>query len=990
MRQIHHLVVCAVYLLAASTLLARPAYAEATDTKAPPTRGIAVLASTIGSDFTPESLAEFVTQGKFSPVVVDWAWITYHWDKTDFSAVNKFLDLMAARKVPVAAMYRPRFLSNPTVPTQMNQDGERGVDHAEICYSDASARKWGISWGEKILDKCPSFREIIIYNPSNNCRCPKCTGASHAVVMTFLSEAKSAWRAKQPDVKLGVVHMPETDFWKAGLTVIDVAHPYLIIREGGDPAKNVADIKAVRSLVKEKMGSCLGKVTWEETGKISMEKLKTVDGLARENSIPYFVWTFDELFLSDKYDPKAVLQALGMDPAVGEALGKMHKQSASNSALAIEPNDAQRKSAEALLKQVDQAGPGAAKFNAIDAVARKAKESDPGTRAAIMSLALATMKNEAVDIPLRWPYCYVISHCRYEQGVPDLIELLLHDESEVMRGVAAEALADFNDYPTAHEALMQSARTETNSTVRDVLKRRLGSGIPAPGSVSQSSKADGLDETQRKTAEAVLSQIDQADYGQAKFDAIDAVVRKVRESDPATRAAVMSLALARIKDKGLNSDLRWPCCYVIARSGYEQGVPDVIEVLLHDESETMRSVAAEALGQLGNNTLAHDALMQSARSETSQRVRQTLARYLGKDMPDLKPDAVPPEPSSARGVEERAPSGPPKPPPGPAKPVAKPLPWPFPGDYKAQHLLNNYQTCTDDYIHVAIDLMQPTGTPVMAVAPGYVAAIYYSSDQMHDSFTITPEKGGDRGWGYCHMDRKTFTFKEGDFIEQGQVLGSLVRFSQSGKGEGSHLHLAYVTLGKGPAGRVDAHSVLDPLYFFDWKDTESPAFLPLRFVLDGTTQQFPADAAGVVTVKGKADILAAITDSACPGQRELLGVPVVMLSISDGTHTMQKVVLDHRGDIGYWKQVQPLYVPREVTRKLFSVEWSPYFQALRVTKTDGDGIIEPEDAKECWDTTALDNAGKPLWPNGQYSVNVYAWDLLGNQGVAGAIVQVKN
>ena len=43
------------------------------------TRGIAVLASSIGTDYSPEGLAQFVREGRFSPVIVDWAWITAHW-----------------------------------------------------------------------------------------------------------------------------------------------------------------------------------------------------------------------------------------------------------------------------------------------------------------------------------------------------------------------------------------------------------------------------------------------------------------------------------------------------------------------------------------------------------------------------------------------------------------------------------------------------------------------------------------------------------------------------------------------------------------------------------------------------------------------------------------------------------------------------------------------------------------------------------------------
>jgi len=108
MRRNCGLTVCVIYLIALSALLSRPTYAVVPDSRTVPTRGIAVLASSIGNDFTPESLADFVQQGKFSPVVIDWAWITYDWDRTNFKAVNRFLELMAAGNVPVAAMSHRR------------------------------------------------------------------------------------------------------------------------------------------------------------------------------------------------------------------------------------------------------------------------------------------------------------------------------------------------------------------------------------------------------------------------------------------------------------------------------------------------------------------------------------------------------------------------------------------------------------------------------------------------------------------------------------------------------------------------------------------------------------------------------------------------------------------------------------------------------------------------------------------------------------------
>ncbi|HUV03978.1 MAG TPA: peptidoglycan DD-metalloendopeptidase family protein [Armatimonadota bacterium] len=822
MRRICYLAVCAVYLVAASTLVLCPAHAGTPDTKAAPERGIAVLASSIGSDFTPEGLAEFVQQGKFSPVVVDWAWITYHWDRTNFAAVNRFLQLMAAGKVPVAAMYRPRFLANPTVPTQVAQDGKRAVDHAEICYSDPSARKWGISWGEKILGKCPSFKEIIIYNPLNNCHCPKCTAArangQYTAVMGFLSEARSAWRAKQPGVKLGVVYMPVPEFWKANLAVVDVAHPYLCIREDVEPAKEVANIQTIRSIVKEKMGSCLGKITWEEGAKVSIEKLKTVDGLARKGGISYFFWTFETLFKSSLYDPKAVAQALG----IGQPGGSSYTS-----------DDSKRTSAETLLERVQRAEHGAAQFAAIDALAKIVKESDAASRSAILSLVIATMNDKSRAVEERWPCCYVISGSEYEPGIPDLIQVLLHDESDVMRSVAAEALGELSKNADAYDALLQASRQETSPWVRDVLTRRLAQAAPAP---------------------------------------------------------------------------------------------------------TTSSAPAAAV-------------------------------------------------TAAVTVTELALSGPPQPPPGPKRPVAKPLPWPFPGDFKAQNIFNNYQTALDEYIHCGLDFIHPAGTPVTAVGPGYVAAIWSNPPHTGDFFIVTPEKGSNRGWCYTHLDPQTFTFREGDFIQQGRLLGKLVKFSPDEKYSMDHLHLHYVSFTKDASGHIDPHSLLDPLYFFDWKDSEPPTFQPLRFVSEGAK----ADAAGVVTVSGKVDILAAITDSAYPGQKSLLGVPVVMLSISDGTHTMQKLVLDHRGDVGDEKQTKPLYLSREESRALTNPNsWFPFYQVLRVTKTDDDGKITPRDAPECWDTAALDGAGKPLWPDGQYSVNVYAWDIAGNRAVVGATVQVKN
>jgi len=85
---------------------------------------------------------------------------------------------------------------------------------------------------------------------------------------------------------------------------------------------------------------------------------------------------------------------------------------------------------------------------------------------------------------------------------------------------------------------------------------------------------------------------------------------------------------------------RWPCCYVISGIGYEPGAADMIDELLRDEVEIMRAVAAEALGSMYKktaSTVIHDALVQAARTDTSQLVRDTVAKYLSVATPVPNP-----------------------------------------------------------------------------------------------------------------------------------------------------------------------------------------------------------------------------------------------------------------------------------------------------------------------------------------------------------------
>ena len=303
---------------------------------------------------------------------------------------------------------------------------------------------------------------------------------------------------------------------------------------------------------------------------------------------------------------------------------------------ASQPDEAHRTAADALLARIWRAEPGQPKFDAIDAVVKTYKESDAATQNAIAWLCLTYMKDKSRAALDRWPCCYVLTRSGYVQAVPDLIDVLLHDEMEAMRAVAAEALGGLyreTGDDAIRDALIQSARTDTSKWVLETIARYVSNEVvnPRPG---------GPDEAHRKAADALLARIWRAEPGQPKFDAIDAVVKKYKESDVATRNAIAWLCLTYMKDKSRGVLDRWPCCYVLTRAKYSQAVPDLIDVLLRDEVEAMRAVAAEALGGLyidTRNTAIRDALVQAARTDKSKRVRDVIAKYLGKDMPAGSP-----------------------------------------------------------------------------------------------------------------------------------------------------------------------------------------------------------------------------------------------------------------------------------------------------------------------------------------------------------------
>ena len=466
----------------------------------------------------------------------------------------------------------------------------------------------------------------------------------------------------------------------------------------------------------------------------------------------------------------------------------------------------------------------------------------------------------------------------------------------------------------------------------------------------------------------------------------------------AGEAAVDGLAKI-LGDKKADGTLRFTAANALGDIGSRKAVGPLLRAL-KDPYFNVRRCAALALGKIGDKS-ARRALVKLAREDPfawrdpkTGKVRH-LVREEARKALDILAGRATPETAGLRKEKETFLKDAAKPPASPVKVRMRRLGWPFKGGFRDQNVWNNYQQPTDQYVHAGLDFIQPAGAEVLAVEGGYVAAIAtnYPKSKTHHFFIVTPKKSGDEGWCYTHVDPASYTFKVGDEVRKGQALGKLVKF-YVGKNRGAdHLHLHYVRFKKTGAGKVDVHSLVDPLLFFDWKDSAPPAIdKQFHFVREGTLDEFPAGPDGLARVSGMVDVIVGISDNAHKDHACTWMVPVVTLEIAgDEAKPWRKLVLDQRGPVENPRAASVLYVSnKDKQRWLKGRPRFPVVHFVKATNTDGDGIIEPADRMQTWDTAQRDQKGRRRFPDGLYRVTVRAWDLKGNLGSRTVSVRVRN
>ncbi len=151
--------------------------------------------------------------------------------------------------------------------------------------------------------------------------------------------------------------------------------------------------------------------------------------------------------------------------------------------------------------------------------------------------------------------------------------------------------------------------------------------------------------------------------------------------------------------------------------------------------------------------------------------------YVDRTDGEEAPPQAAPTPRTAEGTTERPP---------PARPAA-PLAIPVAGVAPSQLTDTFNQTRGADRRHEALDIMAPTGTPVIAAAAGTVEKLF-KSDAGGNTVYV---RSADRRtlYYYAHLQAYARGLEEGAKVEQGERLGT-VGSSGNADPAAPHLHFA--------------------------------------------------------------------------------------------------------------------------------------------------------------------------------------------------------
>lgn len=280
--------------------------------------GLTIPAAGVGSKYPVEALVRFVTAAGLTRVVLDFDCIGKTGPQCDARALRSFAAALQTHGVALAAMYRPRFETDPTVRTQVNANhGPAERDGFEICYSNPAARQWGSAWVGTILKALPACDEVIVGVLRDLCHCQECEadGETHprAGVVAFLRDCREVLRRSRSQARLGMVGSVTASYWTPLLEDLDCVHPALVVSEQFPVAATTRSLAALRPVLGDKLGYVIYQLREHSLYTISAEHLHDFLLATQRQGLAAALWGLDTAFLSDLHDPQQISQGLGLD-----------------------------------------------------------------------------------------------------------------------------------------------------------------------------------------------------------------------------------------------------------------------------------------------------------------------------------------------------------------------------------------------------------------------------------------------------------------------------------------------------------------------------------------------------------------------------------------------------------------------------------------------------------------------------------------------------
>jgi hypothetical protein len=346
------------------------------------------------------------------------------------------------------------------------------------------------------------------------------------------------------------------------------------------------------------------------------------------------------------------------------------------------------------------------------------------------------------------------------------------------------------------------------------------------------------------------------------------------------------------------------------------------------------------------------------------------------------------------------------------KPPPGKLPWPqhrpsmTEAEYQAMlrnlWVINNFglyqggTTRTTLYFHDGLDIVLDNFTPIYAVQSGYVRA-NIGGNEFYRTLIIEDADNPGLAWGYTHI--YYFHVNVGDYVPQGGSVGS-VNFQGLG-----HIHLSRLALAEGGSWtNFSDLNTLHPDSFFVYDDTQPPVIeTPFYYFRNNADAQFPRGSPPVVS--GDVDIVVGMRDggefahSKINGFGDRLAVARIEYEIRRPDETvLQYKSFDFRKLTLLGRDAGPA-MTQTVYKFYYTIHPAgpPSFDKIMsyyvISNTDGTGeaeVLTLAQQNFAWTTTAVDDQGQPLFPDGDYVITVKAFDAKGNVAAASDTVRVEN